>query len=171
MKFKTWLIIPLALCFWGCSHRPPTLPPASQPEIEPPGKGKSKPAKNPYQRVKYKLLDQYKKWRGTPYRLGGLNKQGIDCSGFVYQTFRQQLNIQLPRTTIQQSKSGRQVDFQQLKAGDLIFFKTGKKLRHVGIYIDGQQFIHASTSQGVMISTLDNPYWRKSFWKVQRVWQ
>lgn len=119
------------------------------------------------------LTEQFKqqlvKWKGVPYQYGGLNKRGIDCSGFVYLTFRDILNIQLPRTTKEQAKLGTLISPSQLNTGDLVFFKTGNNVRHVGIYLRDKQFLHASTSKGVIISRLDNVYWRKKFWKAKRL--
>ncbi len=115
------------------------------------------------------LYAQYKDWKGTPYRLGGLNKKGIDCSGFVYLTFKDQFGLKLPRTTKDQVKRGTRVYIGELQAGDLIFFKTAWRTRHVGIYLSDGRFLHASTSKGVIISRLDNVYWKKKYWQSRRV--
>ncbi|WKX28023.1 C40 family peptidase [Tatumella ptyseos] len=117
------------------------------------------------------LSDQLVKWRGTPYRYGGLSRSGIDCSGFVYRTFRERFDIQLPRTTRQQSDIGTRIRKKDLLPGDLVFFKTGwgEGGLHVGIYDTQNQFIHASTSRGVMRSSLNNVYWRKVFWQARRL--
>jgi cell wall-associated NlpC family hydrolase len=115
------------------------------------------------------LHTQYNGWQGTPYRLGGLSKKGIDCSGFVYLTFKQRFGITLPRTTKAQVKQGDKISRRKLKPGDLVFFKTGWRTRHVGIYIGNGKFLHASTSKGVIISKLDNVYWKKKYWRAQRI--
>ncbi len=114
------------------------------------------------------LYEQYNGWRGVPHKDGGPSKKGVDCSGFVYLTYRQKLNQNLPRTTALLAKSGSQISTREMTAGDLVFFKTVFKKRHVGIYIDNGQFMHASSSRGVMISQLDNPYWSDAFWMVRR---
>ena len=119
--------------------------------------------------VKNKLYSQYKNWKGIKYRMGGLSKNGIDCSGFVYRTFRSQLGINIPRTTEAQSSLGEQIDINELKSGDLVFFKTSTKVRHVGIYLENNNFLHASTSKGVMISKLNNVYWKSKYWKSKRL--
>ncbi len=119
--------------------------------------------------VYQRLHQQYTRWKGTPYELGGLNKSGIDCSGFVHVTFREAFGLQLPRTTEDLAESGRHIDKQKLAVGDLVFFKTGISKRHVGIYIGDAQFIHASTSRGVMKSSLRNPYWSQHYWKSTRL--
>lgn len=119
--------------------------------------------------VKNKLYAQYKSWKGVRYRMGGLSKRGIDCSGFVYRTFRSQLGINIPRSTELQSSIGQLINKNKLQAGDLIFFKTATKVRHVGIYLENNNFLHASSSKGVMISKLDNVYWRSKYWKSKRL--
>lgn len=111
----------------------------------------------------------YDNWKGTPYRLGGASKRGIDCSAFVQVGYFTVYDKMLPRTTSELAKLGQSVSVSNAKEGDLIFFKTGYRLRHVGIYLGNSEFLHASTSQGVIISRLDNPYWRRAFWQVRRI--
>ncbi|MGF1728065.1 NlpC/P60 family protein [Photobacterium kasasachensis] len=111
----------------------------------------------------------YESWKGTPYRLGGKSRRGIDCSAFVQVGYYDVFNKILPRTTGEQVRMGRWIPLADAKEGDLVFFKTGRRLRHVGIYLGNAEFLHASTSQGVMISSLANPYWRRAFWQVRRV--
>ena len=119
--------------------------------------------------VKQILNQQYKDWRHVQHRLGGMSKNGIDCSGLVYQTYRTKLGIAMPRSTEYQSKVGRSIAKSQLRAGDMVFFKTGIFTRHVGMYIDEGDFLHVSSSKGVMISSLENPYWTSTYWKAKRV--
>lgn len=115
------------------------------------------------------LNHQYKTWKGVKYKYGGTTKRGVDCSAFVQRAFKDNLNIKIPRTTKLQSKVGYEVPMQDIELGDLVFFKTGYKTRHVGIYLGEGKFLHASTKRGVTISRLDNPYYSKHFWKIQRV--
>lgn len=119
--------------------------------------------------IKKKLYTQHAQWKGVKYKLGGLNKNGIDCSGFAFITFKSKLSIVLPRTTDLQVESGRDIERSQLQAGDLVFFKTGKFVRHVGIYLEHGKFLHASISLGVTISKLDNNYWKPKYWKAKRI--
>lgn len=119
--------------------------------------------------VRVQLLKQLDEWQGVPYRYGGLSKRGVDCSGFTYLTFAEQFGIRLPRTTSSQVKKGIEVDQSELLPGDLIFFNTGYQQRHMGVYVGKKQFIHASSSRGVMISRLDNPYWQDAYWLSRRV--
>lgn len=117
------------------------------------------------------LNDQLQHWRCTPYRYGGMSRGGIDCSGFVLMTFRERFDLSLPRETRQQAEIGTEINKDELLPGDLVFFKTGagESGLHVGIYDTDNQFIHASTSRGVMRSSLDNVYWRKNFWQARRI--
>lgn len=117
---------------------------------------------------KEKIMAFHLKWRGVPYRLGGNNQKGIDCSALVQILYKEQFGIDLPRTTATQVKEGKKVSRKDLKIGDLVFFKTGRNTRHVGVYIGDNQFVHASTSRGVMISTLNN-YWNNSYWQGRRI--
>lgn len=111
----------------------------------------------------------YNEWFLTPYKLGGNSKAGIDCSAFVQRAFRAAFQTKLPRTTKQQSRMGWKISPKRLTQGDLVFFKLNKKTRHVGIYLGGQHFMHASTSKGVIISKLDSPFWQKSFTQARRI--
>ena len=115
------------------------------------------------------LFDFYDEWEGTPYRLGGTKKSGIDCSAFVQKAFVEAYQMSLPRTTRQQSKQGVEMSWSDAQQGDLVFFKTRRSTYHVGIYLGNKLFMHASTSKGVIISRIDNPYWASKFWQVRRV--
>lgn len=117
------------------------------------------------------LSEQQREWAGTPYRLGGQSRRGIDCSGFVQKTFLDRFNIQLPRMTVDQAKAGKQIAKSDLQTGDLVFFKTGRgpNGRHVGIYVKNDLFLHASTKGGVIYSSLNSPYWKRTFWQARRI--
>jgi len=120
-------------------------------------------------KAKTVLMAQYKEWKHVRYRLGGTTKRGIDCSAFAQKTFASKFDVKLPRDTSRQAKAGKSVSKKALRAGDLVFFQIGRSTRHVGIYLGDQQFLHASTSKGVIISQLDNSYWAKHYWKAVRV--
>lgn len=115
------------------------------------------------------LLHEYMAWEGTPYLYGGSTLTGVDCSGFVQSVFLRAHQISLPRTTLAQSNIGYQVKYEEAESGDLVFFKTSAKNKHVGIYLGEKQFMHASTSKGVTMSRLDNPYWASVFWQLRRI--
>ena len=115
------------------------------------------------------LQTYYRTWRGTPYRMGGVSARGLDCSAFVQNAYREVYQLSLPRDTRQQGKLGKRVSKAQLLQGDLVFFKTGWRQRHVGIYTGDDHFIHVSPSKGVMESSLEDAYWKKRYWKARRL--
>jgi cell wall-associated NlpC family hydrolase len=118
--------------------------------------------------AKTALSKYFREWESVRYKFGGLSKQGVDCSGFVYLTFLNQFGVKLPRNTALQSKIGETIAQDQLKTGDLVFFKT-RFSRHVGIYLDHRKFMHASSSQGVTTSSLDSKYWSTAYWTAKRL--
>ncbi|AJC66041.1 MULTISPECIES: bifunctional murein DD-endopeptidase/murein LD-carboxypeptidase [Dickeya] len=119
--------------------------------------------------VKSKLLEQYASWKGVRYRLGGDSRKGIDCSSFVQRTFREQFGIDLPRSSYEQQDIGVQIQRSKLRPGDLVVFHAGSTGRHMGIYLGNQQFVHASTSIGVTISSMDDSYWKPRYREARRV--
>lgn len=119
--------------------------------------------------VKDLLYAQYREWKGTRYQLRGLSKDGIDCSGFVHITFKSKLGVNLPRSSDLQAELGTGINKDELQAGDLVFFKTGRTLKHVGVYLEEGRFLHASTKSGVMISHLNESYWKSAYWKARRL--
>ena len=104
-------------------------------------------------------------WLGVPYRNGGTTKRGVDCSGLTSSIYKKVYRKDLERNSDDQRKKDcKKVKKGKLREGDLVFFHNGRKKKtatHVGIYLKEQKFIHASTSQGVTISTLDEEYWKK----------
>jgi murein DD-endopeptidase / murein LD-carboxypeptidase len=116
-----------------------------------------------------RLMESYNTWKGTPYRLGGNSLSGVDCSAFVQIVMRDQFGVQLPRTTDQQLRTGRRVRKNSLRTGDLIYFRTSRTTLHVGIMLDKNRFMHASTSSGVMISSLNERYWNRRYIGGRRV--
>ena len=122
------------------------------------------------QKVKTILYSVYDEWKNTRYKKGGLNKNGIDCSGLVYEIFRTSFAKTLPRSTSEQIKVGESISKNSLRAGDLVFFKTGIiGGLHVGIYIENRIFLHVSEKKGVMLSNLDDNYWGKTYFKAKRI--
>jgi lipoprotein Spr/probable lipoprotein NlpC len=119
--------------------------------------------------VKQALYKEYDKWCETPYKLGGQGSRGIDCSSLVQNVYYDAFGIKLPRATDEQAKVGYEIPLNSSKEGDLVFFKTGRKTRHAGIIIDKGQFLHSSTTDGVTISQLNNPYWKNTYWQTRRV--
>lgn len=110
------------------------------------------------------LFSEINEWFGTRYVLGGSTKDGVDCSAFVQAVYSKLFGIAMPRTAKEQYKTTRSVSRTGLKQGDLVFFAThGSGVSHVGIYLQNNRFVHASTSGGVMVSDLFEEYWVKHF--------
>lgn len=120
-------------------------------------------------RLKQSIMQEFLSWQGTRYQWGGNNRQGIDCSAFSRRVVAAVLHRSLPRTALAQSRTGVEVSQSSLQAGDLVFFLTQPGVHHVGIYIGNRQFIHASSSQGVTLSSLSDPYWQEHYQMARRV--
>lgn len=111
------------------------------------------------------------RWYGTRYRLGGQTEAGIDCSGFSRKLYDDVYGIELTRTAQDQYKGAkREKSADGAQEGDLVFFKQrGKRITHVGVYLANGHFIHSSTSQGVVISSLKEDYWRRHYAGIGKV--
>jgi murein DD-endopeptidase / murein LD-carboxypeptidase len=116
------------------------------------------------------IISVSKPWLGVPYKYGGTDYAGVDCSGFVQQIYQQVFGIDLPRTTQEMFAEGAFVRTGWLSCADLLFFKNvrGAGVDHVGIYIGNNKFVHASTSQGVVISDLTSDYYSEHFVSARR---
>lgn len=121
------------------------------------------------------LLQTAFSYAGVPYRTGGTTRSGMDCSGFTQTTFKT-LGINLPRVSRDQATVGNSVPSNNLQEGDLLFFATGTpgRINHVGIVTDtsnanGIKFIHASSSRGIMETTMAIDYWQRAYMTARRV--
>jgi len=116
----------------------------------------------------YQFID---KWYGTNYRLGGCDISGIDCSGFVQKCYSEVYGIDLVRTAVDQFGSCKRIKrYKDAEEGDLVFFRVhSKRITHVGIYLANDYFVHASSSQGVMVSNLNEEYYHRYFAGAGRV--
>ena len=116
--------------------------------------------------VKEKMLMEIIRYLNTPYKYGGTTKKGIDCSAFTQTVFNSAVNYQLLRTAREQYTQGMEIDNKDnLKFGDLVFFNTRRSVKpgHVGIYIGDDLFAHASSKNGVIVSSLDHDYYANRF--------
>ena len=164
------ILVSLLLFVGGCSTKGAHAYKASLNSHKTPTKKKSPPytlvEKNA---ITLALYDEYLKWYGVPYRLGGSTYNGVDCSSLVQSIYRDAFGIRVPRTTKEQAKVGYKINKSSLKEGDLLLFKTGYNVRHSGIYLEKGNFLNASTFYGVTISNINNPYWRSKYWQSRRV--
>lgn len=172
--FKTFknslvLLLPFFVLSCGVAHR---LPTQQTGEAASTGEEADLPTAmhaSSYNQIQATLRRAYREWKGTPYEWGGELSSGVDCSAFMQIVFNRYFGVELPRVTSQQIYEGTEVSRKNLKPGDLVFFKTGRNTLHVGVLLEGHKFIHASTSQGVTISSLKNYYWRSRFLTAKRV--
>ncbi|HTN06128.1 C40 family peptidase [Agriterribacter sp.] len=115
----------------------------------------------------YKFIES---WWGTPYRMGGATQRGVDCSAFTQTLMSVIYGLQIPRTASEQKAFSAVIGEDELREGDLIFFNTrGRGVSHVGIYLQDNKFVHAASSGGVMISSLNETYWHKRLISAGRV--
>lgn len=173
--------------------KPTAPPPAAEPGQAKAGKGKrqeSKPAKETrtqrkkdarrggglpvlrlFSQESSDLVAAAERYLGTPYRFGGADERGMDCSGLVWRVVQDAWDKELPRNSAEMAKLGMPVSRGELESGDLVFFATsgGKHISHVGIYGGDGQFIHSSTTQGVEWNTLEEGYWRRHLVAARRL--
>ena len=122
-----------------------------------------------------KVIETARSYIGTGYKYGGTTKAGMDCSGLIWVSYKA-ANIELPRTSTQLKGIGKKVNIANIKSGDLVFFsakKDSKKITHVGIITESKdkndvKFIHASTTRGVIETSLFTKYWLEIFVKAIR---
>lgn len=120
--------------------------------------------------VTEQVLKTAHEWLGTPYRYGGTTRDGVDCSAFVKNVFKQN-GIELPRNSQEQFRSGIGIPLAQLKPGDLVFFSTsGPGASHVGIYLGKNEFVSATRNR-VEVQSLQDSYWNRSYRGSRRVLQ
>ncbi len=151
-----WIFLVLVIIIFNACH-----PTARYKAI----KNSRQPQKQKLSHNNTKLQSYIQSWMGVPYKFGGMNKRGIDCSGFTSVIYKNIYGVKLPRTALDQYKSGRKIRRAQFTEGDLVFFRgtRGAGIDHVGIYLDNGKFVHASTSVGVTISDLSEEYYQTRF--------
>jgi cell wall-associated NlpC family hydrolase len=106
---------------------------------------------------------------GVRYKLGGQSRRGMDCSGFIRQVFAETYGMSLPRSSRGMWKLGRSIDREDLRPGDLVFFRSMGLIDHSGIYMGHNYFIHSASSVGVSYSTLDAPYFGSRYAGARRL--
>lgn len=122
-----------------------------------------------YDEVRASLMQAYRDWKGTPYRLGGTSAAGVDCSSLVGIIFDDYFGVDMPMNTRRLLNQGEGIRRASVRTGDLVFFRTGRSTLHVGIIVEEGEFLHASTSEGVTLSNIYNRYWSNRFLAARRV--
>ena len=156
MKTAQWLLLLPWLFLFACS--PSTRFTSSRPA------GQTSSSQT-------RLFRAAENWLGVPYRWGGNDRQGIDCSGLAVQLYRQVFNLKLPRNSARQRQLGYAVHPPYLKPGALLFFrfKSEEGVEHIGVYLGNGQFIHASRTRGVVLDRLDDPYYQRHLIVIRRI--
>jgi probable lipoprotein NlpC len=124
--------------------------------------------------ARYKVIEAAVKYENTPYRYAGLTKSGLDCSGFIYLSFKDALGVSTPRSSSGLYSWTERITLEKAQPGDLLFFKTNDsdKISHVALYLGGRDFIHAASSgprTGVIYSSLEEIYWARNYVSAGRV--
>ncbi len=116
------------------------------------------------------LLKEIDSWLGVPYKYGGKDKSGTDCSGMVYSIYNNVYGFSLNRSSYDIIQNVIKVPIEEAKFGDIVFFKINKnRVSHVGIYLGDKKFVHASTQLGVRIDSLGMPYYKDRFYMAGRI--
>ena len=177
---KTILILSCFLCVSGCAIRPDARffyeEPAESQSLQPGAAVTDSTALTSAQMtMEISSFEKFKQeiqsfWR-APYQWGGNSPAGTDCSGMISTIYRNAVGIKLPRSTIGLFKTGKGIAAEELTFGDLVFFAQGRSLKpsHVGMYITGDIFLHASVSTGVALSKLTEHPWQDWYIGAKRI--
>lgn len=115
----------------------------------------------------YSFIDE---WYAVPYKYAGFEKTGIDCSGFTCKLYESVYSKKISRASKDIYASSKELELKDLNEGDFVFFKIeSKNVSHVGVYLQNNKFVHASTKKGVIINDLNEPYYKKYFYKGGRI--
>ncbi len=170
-KFITYILILLSAIISSCGSSAKNKAVISE---KTKSASKSKKSNSANSKKIKSIVSYAKSFGGTRYKYGGTTKKGMDCSGLVYTSFKKE-NIVLPRTSRTMATQGKPISLKKVAVGDLLFFKTNKRknvISHVGLVVETKgdiKFIHASTSRGVIVSSLDEKYWNKAFASARRI--
>jgi len=152
IKYSFWIIFVLTIILSSCGTRKYT----TRPEI-------ASKAADAMANLKSKQLYRFiTDWTGVKYRFGGLDKNGIDCSGFAFLLEKEIYGVTLPRISRDQANFARKKSYGALQEGDLVFFSFGgNDVDHVGVYLNNGFFVHASTTRGVIVDDLNLPAYQR----------
>jgi len=153
MKHSFWLLLFISVLVTSCSTRKYTS------RTETKASKAADAMANLKSRQLYKFITD---WTGVKYRFGGLDKNGIDCSGFAFLLEKEIYGVTLPRISRDQANFARKKKYGALEEGDLVFFSFGgENVDHVGVYLNNGFFVHASTNRGVIVDDLNLPAYQR----------
>jgi len=165
---KAVLILLLIICFASCKSSKRVSDNSKKTEI-------SSTKNTSTNKLANNIIKNAEAYNGVRYKYGGTTNKGMDCSGLIYVAFKSE-HILLPRVSRDMAKKGVHIKLSQVKKGDLLFFKTNKKgkgINHVGLVVTLKrgfiEFIHSTTSKGVITSSLLETYWKSAFIEARRV--
>lgn len=180
---KSLFIALLLICLIGCKSKQTTVSvPGTKPKVEVPDeRTNTRVVPEPDRKARKEskkssdIIKTAMDYNGTPYRYGGTTKRGMDCSGLVYVSFKEH-GIPLERVSAEMAKQGEKIKLKEVEKGDLLFFTTSKnrrRINHVGLVVSARggdiQFIHSTTSRGVLVSSLSEGYWNYAFNQARRI--
>lgn len=154
------------------TEHPVSAPPPPPPVVAVPVQPSVQPRVQPPQVISPAAWrTEANRWLGVKYRKGGTDRTGIDCSGLTSAMYLSVAGLSLPRTSEDQFRCGKQVSLNDLRPGDLVFFisLSQRIIDHVGLYLGDTQFVHASPSKGVVVSSLRQDYYAARFHSAKRI--
>lgn len=171
MSKKHLIITPLALLILGFNTNLYSLEKQNNQNNNKTQTTKSKQNQSQVQTKKKAFTEFYNEMKHVDYKMGGTGgRKGIDCSAFTQKMFKEKFNLEIPRTTRTQVNIGKEIKKSELIPGDLVFFKTSKVDKHVGVYVGNGEFLHASI-KGIQYTKLDKPFYKDAYWTSRRVIQ
>ena len=124
-----------------------------------------------YDEIERRIRKECIRLKGSACRLNESNRGALDCSGFVRTVYKNVFDMDLPRSSREQSRQGISIARDDLRAGDLVFFRPPDYSCHVGIFLSQDRFVHVSKKKGITISQIDPLYWSKYYWTGRRVFE
>lgn len=172
-RHKAILVFCILFIGYGCRHKKDTIKTVTKPKaatLTGSAAFKEKMGLTNKEIKDNKLYSFISEWYGTPYKYGGCEKSGVDCSCFTINLFEKVYGIKMPRTAGEIYKECEKVNIEKAKEGDLIFFKiNSNSITHVGVYLRDNKFVHASTSRGVLVNSLSETYYQKYFYSAGKL--
>ena len=172
-SIKFILVICILVIGYGCRHKKDTIKTVNKPKV-PVTTGstafKEKMGVTNKEIKENKLYSFISDWYGAPYKYGGCEKSGVDCSCFTVNLFDKVYGKKIPRTAVDIYKECDKINIEKAKEGDHIFFKiNSNSITHVGVYLHDKKFVHASTTKGVLVNSLTETYYQKYFYSAGKL--